>query len=551
MTDTNTIDGDLRSGALQTAEAAERHRAYSYIRFSTPDQAKGDSLDRQTRRARAYAELHGLELDTELKLEDRGVSAFRSTHAKTGALSGFLKAVNDGLVPAGSYLLIENIDRLTRDDIIEATELFLSIIRAGIVVVTLTNGFPYSRESLKSDPYAMFQIVMELIRANQESVRKSDLLSQAYLRKRRDAAQRTENKPFTRMLPAWLTYDAEARGVVAIQERADTIRSIFKMAEKGLGQHAIAQRLNAEGVPTFGGLGKQRKADAWHRSYVRKLLTNSAVVGTFTPHQRRTDTQGNRKRVPLDPVEGYFPAIVERDLFERVTSRLRATAARGRNAAAETKSIFAGLIQCAHCGGTVTRMVKGPDNVYLICSRVNRKLGCKRQAVRYEDAERALVENATSIVQEAPRGLDTDDIDQQITGLDEAVSELTDKARELVDELIREKTNAKRAELRAKERELEEAREKLRSLRARKDTLASPYVLGRLRALEQALTHKPLNVMEANKALKEAVSRIVINPETAELLLHWHHALEQPTDAGPFQSRHYRGFEASPVDTGN
>jgi len=67
-------------------------------------------------------------------------------------------------------------------------------------------------------------------------------------------------------------------------------------------------------------------------------------------------------------------------------------------------------------------------------------------------------------------------------------------------------------------------------------------VTRRLQALEQALTHKPLSVVEANKALKEVVNRIVINPETAELLLHWHHAPEQPTDAGPFQSRHYTAF---------
>jgi hypothetical protein len=325
------------------------------------------------------------------------------------------------------------------------------------------------------------------------------------------------------------------------------------MADAGAGQHAIAQRLNADGVPTFGGLGKQRKADAWHRSYVKKLLTNSAVVGTFTPHQRRTDAQGNHRRVPLDPVENYFPAIVEREQFERVTSRLRAFGPRGRNAAAEPKSVFAGLLRCARCGGAVTRVVKGPDNVYLICSRANRRLGCEYQAVRYEDAERALVENATVVVQEAPRGLDTDAIDQEITNLDEAVSVLGNQARVLVNELVREKSNAKRTELRAKERELDEARERLRDLRARKDTLASPYVMRRLRALEQALirplTYKPLNVVEANKALKEAVGRIVINPETATLLLHWHHAPEQPTDAGPFHTRHYRMFDGAPAGT--
>jgi hypothetical protein len=66
----------------------------------------------------------------------------------------------------------------------------------------------------------------------------------------------------------------------------------------------------------------------------------------------------------------------------------------------------------------------------------------------------------------------------------------------------------------------------------------------------QALAHKPLNVVEVNKALKEAVSRIVLNPETAELTLHWHHAPEQPTEAGPFYSRHYKGFDEPRVEDG-
>src|SRR5262249_48342507 len=189
-------------------------------------------------------------------------------------------------------------------------------------------------------------------------------------------------------------YDEHSQRHIEVRERAKVVQDIFKMADEGLGQHAIAQRLNTEGVPTFGGRGNQRKADAWHRTYIKKLLTNSAVTGTFTPHQKRTDAQGKRKRVPLDPVENYFPVVIERDLFERVASRAQATAPRGRNAGIEPKSIFAGLLRCAHCGGIVTRMSKGDNNVYLICSRANRRLGCRYQAVRYDDVEGAVVENA-------------------------------------------------------------------------------------------------------------------------------------------------------------
>jgi hypothetical protein len=161
------------------------------------------------------------------------------------------------------------------------------------------------------------------------------------------------------MLPAWLRFNEQTRKHEADPERAAVIQSIFKMADEGLGQHKIAQRLNEQRIPTWGGRGKQRRAECWHRSYVKKLLTNSAVVGTFTPHQKNKDT---KKRRPLDPINNYFPVVVERELFERVASRVRTPAARGRNATTEPASIFAGLLRCTHCGGLVTRVAAGLFN---------------------------------------------------------------------------------------------------------------------------------------------------------------------------------------------
>jgi hypothetical protein len=85
-------------------------------------------------------------------------------------------------------------------------------------------------------------------------------------------------------------------------------------------------------------------------------------------------------------------------------------------------------------------------------------------------------------------------------------------------------------------------RERLRKLRERRDTLARRYVRRRLTALGKALRRKPLNVVEANKALKEAVSKIVLDPEAGDLTIHWHHS-EVSTEGGPFYSRHCRIFD--------
>ncbi len=51
--------------------------AYSYVRFSTPEQSKGDSLRRQEEKAEAYCQRHGWAMDRTLTLRDLGVSAFR------------------------------------------------------------------------------------------------------------------------------------------------------------------------------------------------------------------------------------------------------------------------------------------------------------------------------------------------------------------------------------------------------------------------------------------------------------------------------------------
>jgi len=73
-------------------------KAFSYLRFSTPEQMKGDSLWRQLELARAYASAHDLALDEELSFRDLGVSAYQGRNAEVGKLADFKEAVREGLV---------------------------------------------------------------------------------------------------------------------------------------------------------------------------------------------------------------------------------------------------------------------------------------------------------------------------------------------------------------------------------------------------------------------------------------------------------------------
>lgn len=108
---------------------------YSYLRFSDPRQSAGSSTDRQLAYAQRWAAEHGLTLDASLSLRDEGLSAYHQQHVKSGALGVFLRAVEDGRVPAGSVLIVEGLDRLSRAEPIQAQAQLAQIISAGITVV--------------------------------------------------------------------------------------------------------------------------------------------------------------------------------------------------------------------------------------------------------------------------------------------------------------------------------------------------------------------------------------------------------------------------------
>jgi len=315
-------------------------------------------------------------------------------------------------------------------------------------------------------------------------------------------------------------------------------------ADAGKGLGAIARELNTRSVPTWGE-GK-RKAAFWRVSYIRKILANKAVIGAFTPHVTRIDEDtGARRDEPLEPIPDYYPAVVDSELFERLSGRLVTTAARGRNAGQPTKSLVAGVAKCAHCGSSMLRVSKGKPPkakyTYLVCSKAHaRAKGCVYQPVRYECVEEALRGNAGAIVEEAPRGTDTTELEQEITAQDAIVGVLMDERRFLVGELVKQRSDALRRALREKEAELEAATKQLRHMREQRDATASGYVVKRLEALRDALEREPFDTTAANNVLRQAVREITIDPR-GSLAVHWHHS-EAVTEDIPFWSKH-GGFE--------
>src|SRR5262245_53950873 len=175
---------------------------YSYCRFSTPEQARGDSLRRQSEKAAAWCERHNVRLDTATTLRDLGRSAFTGKHRQNpdrNALAAFLKLVEDKRVAAGSYLIVESLDRLTREHIRPALTLLLNLIEAGVRVVQLIPVETIYDGDV--EPMALMMAIMELSRGHSESKVKSERLSAAWGHKKKRARA---GVILTNQLPSWI-----------------------------------------------------------------------------------------------------------------------------------------------------------------------------------------------------------------------------------------------------------------------------------------------------------------------------------------------------------
>lgn len=117
-------------------------------------------------------------------------------------MAGFFEAIQTGKVAAGSTLLVESLDRLSRDQITSALTQFLNIINAGITVVTLMDKMTYNRETINQNPGSLMMSIVIMMRAHEESATKSQRIGSAWSKKRKEA--RENGTPFSKNCPAWL-----------------------------------------------------------------------------------------------------------------------------------------------------------------------------------------------------------------------------------------------------------------------------------------------------------------------------------------------------------
>lgn len=336
--------------------------AYSYIRFSTPEQRHGFSFDRQSEGSIALCQRHDWKLDDSVRLADLGRSGF---HGHQVVLKAFIRAIEAGEVKTPSVLIVEKLDRLSREEIDDAYNLWRTILKHGVLIATVSPERIYDKASLNRITDIM-EALLHFMVAHEESQKKSDRAKDNWQRKRNNSTE--SGKPITGKRPAWIDSDFKL-----IEPKAAVIRDIFKMAIDGHGARSILRHLNESRTPNIA-LGYCSKSKTtWNLRYVESLLQDKK---TFGEHQ--VFTGDIRHRVPHGPpVKQYFPSVITEETFYRAQAARKSRATQRGPNGREIANIFQGLL------------VDGSGNSFRLQNSspmdkkrgINRRLAVEKQSV--------------------------------------------------------------------------------------------------------------------------------------------------------------------------
>jgi len=391
-------------------------KVFSYVRFSSAKQSAGDSYERQIKAAKAFATSKGLELadPKDYLFFDAGRSVYTRKHIDdTSELARFLGYVEDGTVPAGSYLVIESLDRLSREKVRDALPRFLDLLAKGINVFTSLDQRTYTKDFDVTD---LLVSIISMSRAHEESATKGSRVSSAWAKKHKEA--RDTGKPLGKLRPLWL--DLTPDGYVLNPAHAQVVQRIFDLSAKGHGSRVIAAALNQEGISTFSA-DRKNSSGLWGFSTIRHILESRTTLGEYRPHIFIDGV-----RTPDgEPIKGYFPPVITEAQFY-----LAAAARASRRLHKVTKvtknfNVLAGIFFCQKCGGAM-HLQGFKDRKYFKCTNKQKGM-CDAGVIGSERSETVFQEVLAKIDSLSLVRSSSGSLTQKIQVIDGRIEELRAK----------------------------------------------------------------------------------------------------------------------------
>lgn len=386
--------------------------AYIYARYSSAEQSKGHSLKRQLERGKSFIEKKGWLYSKDREIVDEGRSAYHGANRAEGsALHDFEQKARAGHFTNGAVLVVENIDRLSRQGYEEIFGLVQLFTNNG-VTLALTQGENgrIFEAGKRLELGQVITVVVEAELSREESEKKSKRIAAAWQEKI-DKAIAGDRTAMTKILPAWLERDPETKMMKPIPHRVAVLNEIYDWYIDGRGLPYMVQQLNGRNEPTWG-YGKKKDSAGWNTAYLHKLLIYRAVLGDFCPMARPRSSNVETSKGIVIP--NYYPQVITAEKFNRVQA-LRAQRQKwGGPATKQMKNLFSGIARCASCGGMMyfehqhrkdrktyykrksgekVSYIAATDRSYMRCNNNRRGHKCDNsRIVRYEFLETAVLD---------------------------------------------------------------------------------------------------------------------------------------------------------------
>ena len=303
-----------------------------YIRVSTVFQIDKDSLKVQRRELEAYSEFVLGITDYEV-FEDAGYSAKNTDRP---SFQEMMRRVRTGEF---SHILVWKIDRISRN-LLDFASMYSELKRNGIVFVSKYEQF----DTGSAMGEAMLKII--LVFAELERNITSERVSSILLA-RAGSGQWNGGR-----IPYGYAYNKETKEMSIDTKSSEMVKYIYNSYLIDNSVTYLAKKLNSQGVPS-------PTNKEWSSTAIHKILKNPFYIGTYV--YNKSDQKYDFKQKPEDEwitIENHHPAIIDEDLFYRVQANLKRNKRGGLMEGSTVKRkhthLFAGLLRCNQCGGSMS-----------------------------------------------------------------------------------------------------------------------------------------------------------------------------------------------------
>lgn len=326
-------------------------KAVIYARYSPGPDQREESIEGQIRECSEYAERNGITIVR--TYADRGISGRTDNRAE------FQRMLKDCEKRLFDAIIVWKINRFGRN----REEIAINKVRCrkhGVKVL-------YAKEHIPDGPEG---IILESVLEGMAEYYSANLAQDVKRGMKENALKCMSVGGIT---PMGYRIGDDKRYEID-PSTAPIVQWIFEQYDSGKSLKSIADALNAKGI-------KSTRGGPFNKGSFHAMLRNRRYTGVYI----FDDVE----------IEGGMPAIIDKDLFERVQKRLDANKRAPARSKATVSYLLTGKVFCGHCGmpmiGESGTSHTGRVHSYYKCGKAKREHTCNKKPERKEWLENLVV----------------------------------------------------------------------------------------------------------------------------------------------------------------